>query len=124
MSGRKTRHLYNNICQLPGRAAITVPTTLTPSSSTDSSESHTAVPARATVRARRSHYLEIGSYTGSTCVSAAYKTNVRVTCVDNFSEFKEDKARDTMFANIEAGLPVTAELTVRHAWLLGPLYYK
>jgi hypothetical protein len=99
MSGRKTRHLYNNVCQLPGSAAVTVPTSLIPS-------------GRITVRSRRTHYLEIGSYTGSTCVSAAYKTNVRVTCVDNYSEFTADGARDIMFSNIEASLSKTTELTV------------
>lgn len=52
MSGYKTRHLYNNICSLPG-----------------------------------CNYLEIGTYKGSSFISAMYGNTANGYCVDNWSEF-------------------------------------
>jgi len=53
MSGLKTRHLYNNICNLRG-----------------------------------THYFEIGTWKGSSFISAMYNnTNTRGTGIDNWSEF-------------------------------------
>jgi len=53
MSGRKTRHLYNSLCSIPGM-----------------------------------RYLEVGSWKGSTLVSALYNNpECRAYCVDNWSEF-------------------------------------
>ncbi len=57
MSGRKTRHLYNNICNLP-----------------------------------KATYCEIGTYKGSSLISAFYGNDINCYCVDNWSQFggKED----------------------------------
>jgi hypothetical protein len=56
MSGKKTRHLYNNICNLPG-----------------------------------CNYLEIGTWKGSSFVSAIYKNEIKSIAVDNWSEFNGPK---------------------------------
>lgn len=68
MSGFKTRHLYNNMCALPG-----------------------------------AKYLEIGTFKGSSFVSAMYG-NAGCTgfCVDNWSEFG---GRDDFWRNMEAYVP-------------------
>jgi hypothetical protein len=55
-SGIKTRHLYNNICNIPN-----------------------------------AKYLEIGTYLGSTFISAMYKNNIQGIAVDNWSEFNGPK---------------------------------
>lgn len=57
MSGKKTRHLYNNICDLPNAT-----------------------------------YLEVGTYKGSSLISAYYRNIVNCVCVDNWCQFggKED----------------------------------
>jgi hypothetical protein len=52
MSGDKTRHLLNNICNLSDI-----------------------------------HYLEVGSWKGSSFVSAMYKNNIFGTAIDNWEEF-------------------------------------
>lgn len=52
MSGKKTRHLYNNICSLEG-----------------------------------ANYLEIGTWKGSSFVSAIHNNNLNSLAVDNWSEF-------------------------------------
>jgi hypothetical protein len=52
MSGRKTRHLYNNICDLPN-----------------------------------AKYLEVGTYKGSSFVSAFYRNMLDCYCIDNWSQF-------------------------------------
>jgi hypothetical protein len=52
MSGNKTRHLYNNICNL-----------------------------------NNAHYLEVGTWKGSSFISALYKNNIKATCIDNGSQF-------------------------------------
>lgn len=52
MSGKKTRHLYNNICDLSG-----------------------------------AHYLEIGTWKGSSFISASYNNNIYSTSIDNWSQF-------------------------------------
>jgi hypothetical protein len=56
MSGIKTRHLYNNICNLDN-----------------------------------ANYLEIGTYKGSSFVSAIHKNNINGIAVDNWSEFDGPK---------------------------------
>ena len=48
-SGNKTRHLYNNICNIPDI-----------------------------------NYLEIGTYMGSTFISAMYQNSIRGIAVDNW----------------------------------------
>jgi hypothetical protein len=53
MSGDKTRHLYNNICDLSGV-----------------------------------HYLEVGTWKGSSFISALYKNNIYGTSIDNWSQFE------------------------------------
>lgn len=58
-SGNKTRHLYNNICNMPTKI----------------------------------NYLEVGTYLGSTLISATYKNNVNAIAVDNWSEFGGPKQR-------------------------------
>ena len=55
-SGIKTRHLYNNICNIP-----------------------------------HAKYLEIGTYLGSTFISAMYKNDIQGIAVDNWSEFNGPK---------------------------------
>ncbi len=52
MSGLKTRHLYNNICDLDG-----------------------------------SNYLEVGTWKGSSFISAIHKNKINSLAVDNWSEF-------------------------------------
>ena len=57
MSGHKTRHLYNNICNLPG-----------------------------------AKYLEVGTWKGSSLISSLYNNNLEYSyCVDNWSEFNDNK---------------------------------
>jgi len=56
MSGDKTRHLYNNICNL-----------------------------------ENSHYLEIGTWKGSSFISAIYNNNINGTVIDNWSQFDGPK---------------------------------
>ena len=56
MSGIKTRHLYNNLGNLPGAT-----------------------------------YFEIGTYTGSTLISALYQNDIKAFGMDNFSEFDQPK---------------------------------
>ena len=64
MSGDKTRHLYNNICDLSGV-----------------------------------HYLEVGTWKGSSFISALYNNiNVHGTSVDNWSQF--DGPRGEFYKNI------------------------
>ena len=58
MSGKKTRHLYNNIGNLPGAT-----------------------------------YFEIGTYTGSTLISALYENDIHAFGMDNFSEFGGPKEK-------------------------------
>lgn len=55
-SGNKTRHLYNNICNIPDI-----------------------------------NYLEIGTYMGSTFISAMYQNSIHGIAVDNWSEFNGPK---------------------------------
>lgn len=52
MSGKKTRHLYNNLCSLPNI-----------------------------------NYLEVGTWKGSSFISAAYENNMNSIVIDNWSEF-------------------------------------
>lgn len=63
-SGIKTRHLYNNICDIDNI-----------------------------------NYLEIGTYLGSTIISASYKNNIYSIGVDNWSEFGGPK--DICLKNIK-----------------------
>lgn len=56
MSGAKTRHLYNNICQLEG-----------------------------------ANYLEVGTWKGSSFISAIYKNPIKSIAIDNWSEFNGPK---------------------------------
>lgn len=63
MSGRKTRHLYNNLCNLDNI-----------------------------------NYLEVGSWKGSSFISALYGNNVNAIAIDNWSEFEgniEDFTKNT-----------------------------
>jgi len=56
MSGDKTRHLYNNMCNL-----------------------------------EHGHYLEIGTWKGSSFISAMYNNNINGTVIDNWSQFDGPK---------------------------------
>jgi len=68
MSGKKTRHLYNNICNLPD-----------------------------------STYLEVGTWKGSSFISAMYKNeSVFGFCIDNWCEFGGPK--DDFYKNINTHL--------------------
>ncbi len=67
-SGNKTRHLYNNICNIPG-----------------------------------AKYLEIGTWKGSSFISAMYSNDISGICIDNWSEF--DGPRETFELNIKNFLP-------------------
>jgi hypothetical protein len=51
LSGYKTRHFYNNVCNLDNI-----------------------------------NYVEIGTWKGSSIISALYKNKVKATCIDNWSE--------------------------------------
>lgn len=63
MSGIKTRHLYNNICNLYCRKAIQV------------------------------KYLEIGVFNGSSSISAMFKNNIEDSLfIDNWSQFNGDRS--------------------------------
>ena len=66
MSGVYTRHIYNNLCSLSNLSAA----------------SNNAV-------GNRLHYLEIGTWKGSSFLSAMYQNGATVhgTCIDNWSEF-------------------------------------
>lgn len=64
MSGTKTRHFYNNICNLEGV-----------------------------------NYLEIGTWMGSSYISATYKNNVNSIVIDNWAEFNGPK--DVFFSNVK-----------------------
>ncbi len=68
MSGKKTRHLYNNICNLDN-----------------------------------SNYLEIGTYKGSSFISAIYNNNVNSLAIDNWSEF--DSSKDIFINNVKNYCP-------------------
>ena len=61
MTGKKTRHLYNNICNYPG-----------------------------------TKYLEIGTWNGSSSISAVYQNVLEGTFIDNWCLFNGDK---TVFTN-------------------------
>lgn len=63
MSGKKTRHLYNNICTL-----------------------------------NDVHYLEIGTWKGSSFISALYGNNIQATSIDNSSEGENVSA--ILYANV------------------------
>ncbi len=67
-SGNKTRHLYNNICNIPG-----------------------------------ARYLEVGTWKGSSFISAMYSNNIEGICIDNWSEF--DGPRDEFEENVRTFLP-------------------
>jgi hypothetical protein len=67
MSGRKTRHLYNNLCS-----------------------------------AGYKNYLEVGTWKGSSFISAMYKNNVTGYCVDNWSEFNGPK--NEFYSNLKTFL--------------------
>lgn len=56
MTGKKTRHLYNNLMELPN-----------------------------------AKYLEIGTWYGSSSISAVYKNNLDALFIDNWSQFNGDK---------------------------------
>ena len=47
-------------------------------------------------------YLEVGSWAGSTAVSALYGNQVKAVCIDNWSQF--GGPRDKFFANIAMAL--------------------
>lgn len=74
MSGVKTRHLYNNICDL-----------------------------------NNANYLEVGTWKGSTFVSANYKNTINSIAIDNWSEFSTTSlsasptmdSKSTFLSNIE-----------------------
>lgn len=75
MSGTKTRHLYNNICNLDN-----------------------------------ANYLEIGTWKGSSFISATYKNNINSIAIDNWSEFSTTSlsndisimdSKSTFLSNIE-----------------------
>jgi hypothetical protein len=68
MSGSKTRHLYNNICNLPG-----------------------------------ANYFEIGTWKGSSFVSALYDNDINSIAVDNWSEFHGPK--DEFLSNVKKFCP-------------------
>ena len=44
-------------------------------------------------------YLEVGSWAGSTAVSALYGNSAKCVCIENWSQF--GNAKDTFFANVE-----------------------
>jgi len=67
MSGDKTRHLYNNLCNFPNKT-----------------------------------YLEVGTYKGSSFISAMYDNDINGTCIDNWSEFG---GKDDFFVNITSFFP-------------------
>jgi len=64
MSGNKTRHFYNNICNLDNV-----------------------------------NYLEIGTWMGSSFISATYKNNINSIVIDNWAEFNGPK--DIFFSNVK-----------------------
>ncbi len=68
MSGIKTRHLYNNICNLDN-----------------------------------ANYLEIGTWKGSSFVSALYNNNINAIAVDNWAEFNGPK--DEFMSNVQRLCP-------------------
>lgn len=69
-SGNKTRHLYNNICNIP----------------------------------TKTNYLEVGTYKGSTFISALYNNHqTNGIAVDNWSEF--DSSRDICNNIIKSFIP-------------------
>jgi hypothetical protein len=71
-SGNKTRHLYNNICNMSTKTT----------------------------------YLEVGTYKGSTFISALYKNNqVYGIAVDNWSEF--DGSNDNCNNVIKSFIPIS-----------------
>lgn len=81
MSGDKTRHLYNNICNFPNKT-----------------------------------YLEVGTYKGSSFISAMYDNDVHGMCIDNWSEFG---GKDDFFANIKkfaTHLPPTLHVIDKDCW--------
>ena|ERR1035437_426230 len=48
------------------------------------------------------NYLEIGTWKGSTAISAMYDNNlVRTILIDNFSEFNQDNPKSKLFENLE-----------------------
>jgi hypothetical protein len=68
MSGKKTRHLYNNICNLDG-----------------------------------ANYLEVGTWKGSSFVSAIYGNNIKSVAIDNWSEF--DGPKEEFLGNVNKYCP-------------------
>lgn len=68
LSGKKTRHLYNNLCNLDG-----------------------------------ANYLEVGTWKGSSFVSALYNNNLNAIAIDNWSEF--DGPREEFLSNVEKYCP-------------------
>ena len=68
MSGNKTRHLYNNICELNG-----------------------------------ANYLEIGTWKGSSFISALYGNDINSIAIDNWVEFNGPK--DEFISNVDKFCP-------------------
>lgn len=64
MSGKKTRHLYNNLCSIPGI-----------------------------------NYLEIGTWKGSSFISAMYQNNLNSIVIDNWSEFGSGSIKSEFLNN-------------------------
>jgi hypothetical protein len=82
LSGKKTRHLLNNIC------------------------SNLSIN-------NKKYYLEIGSWYGSTLVSALYNNNnINAIAIDNWSEFNEGNVSQKFRENISTYLKDEANLRV------------
>ena len=83
MSGRKTRHLYNNICDLPNAT-----------------------------------YFEVGSYKGSTLISAFYRNIVNCYCVDNWSQFGGKEDFDKNIATFSKNVSGSVKVFDQDCWTL------
>ena len=82
LSGKKTRHLLNNICS-------------------NLSEHN------------KNFYLEIGSWYGSTLISALYNNNhMNAIAIDNWSEFNEGNVSEKFKENINLYLKNKTNLTI------------
>ena len=81
MSGNKTRHLYNNICNLPNKT-----------------------------------YLEVGTYTGSSLISALYKNNLKGYCVDNWQQFGGKQEFEHNLQSFAPYLPQSITVLDKDCW--------
>lgn len=81
MSGRKTRHLYNNICDLSF-----------------------------------ARYLEVGTFKGSSFISAFYRNVVDCICIDNWSQFGGKSEFEENMVKFSAGILRSYKVIDQDCW--------